>query len=145
MKIYYVQNAVVGYERDREGLQITYYGRVPNVKELNHHEIHSLNQRHREHQRMIDTLTLMENGQQMILSELFHDIDPIPQDDGPNAVCSIDYASDFEEAHGYLRAILKRNEKSGEKTYKTDYYQHIIVIYANHSYIFKCFLFRKGS
>jgi protein farnesyltransferase/geranylgeranyltransferase type-1 subunit alpha len=51
----------------------------------------------------------------MSLSDLFQDIDPIPADDGPHPVCCIDYPSEFEEAHGYLRAVLKRNEKTGEK------------------------------
>ena len=43
----------------------------------------------------------------MDLSEVFKDVTPIPQDDGPNPVCSIDYANGFVEAMDYFRAILK--------------------------------------
>ncbi len=43
---------------------------------------------------------------------VFHDVTPLPQDDGPHPVCVIDYKPDFETAHDYLRAVLKRNEKT---------------------------------
>jgi protein farnesyltransferase/geranylgeranyltransferase type-1 subunit alpha len=40
------------------------------------------------------------------------DIKPIPQDDGPEPVCSIAYSSEFIQAHDYLRALLKADERS---------------------------------
>jgi len=52
----------------------------------------------------------------MDLSEVFKDVTPIPQDDGPNPVCSIDYANGFVEAMDYFRAILKMNEHSGKSS-----------------------------
>ena len=48
------------------------------------------------------------------LSEVFSDVTPIPQDDGPNPVCAIDYSPQFIQAYDYMRAILKMGEKSGE-------------------------------
>lgn len=53
----------------------------------------------------------------MILTEIFNDATPIPQDDGPHPVCSIDYPDGFVEAMGYLRAMLKKDERSGEFLY----------------------------
>jgi len=46
------------------------------------------------------------------LPTVFDDIKPLAQDDGPHPVCVIDYKPDFEIAHDYLRAVLKKNEKS---------------------------------
>lgn len=39
-------------------------------------------------------------------------IEPIPQDDGPEAVCAIAYSPKFVQAFDYLRAILKADETS---------------------------------
>jgi len=47
------------------------------------------------------------------LSVVFHDITPIPQDDGPQPVCGIDYSQPFIEAMGYFRAVLRADEHSG--------------------------------
>ena len=49
----------------------------------------------------------------MILSDVFADIEPIPQDDGPHPVCAIDYPLAYVEAMGYLRAIMRADEHSG--------------------------------
>jgi len=46
------------------------------------------------------------------LSVVFHDITPIPQDDGPQPVCGIDYSQPFIEAMGYFRAVLRADEHS---------------------------------
>ena len=48
------------------------------------------------------------------LPEVFADVTPIPQDDGPNPVCAIDYSPQFVQAYDYMRAILKTAEKSRE-------------------------------
>ena len=48
------------------------------------------------------------------LHELFHDVEPIEQDDGRNPVCSIKYSHIFRQAMGYLNAIIKLNERSGK-------------------------------
>ena len=40
------------------------------------------------------------------------DVEPIPQNDGPNAVCTITYPSEFVYAYDYLRALLKADERS---------------------------------
>jgi hypothetical protein len=57
----------------------------------------------------------IHNGHQaaMILNKVFADIEPIPQDDGPRSVCAIDYPLAYEEAMGYLRAIMRADEQSG--------------------------------
>jgi protein farnesyltransferase/geranylgeranyltransferase type-1 subunit alpha len=47
------------------------------------------------------------------LSSVFSDMTPIPQDDGPNPVCSIDYSPQFRQAYDYMRAVLALGEKSG--------------------------------
>jgi len=46
------------------------------------------------------------------LPSLFADLTPIPQDDGPVAVCKIAYDVDFVAAYDYLRAVLKTDERS---------------------------------
>lgn len=48
----------------------------------------------------------------MDLGQKFDDVIPIPQDEGPNAVCSITYPDGFDEAMNYFRAILDLNEHS---------------------------------
>ena len=40
------------------------------------------------------------------------DIAPIPQDDGLEPVCAIAYSDEFVQAHDYLRAVLKADERS---------------------------------
>lgn len=47
------------------------------------------------------------------LAEVFQDITPVPQDDGPNPVCAIDYSPQFVQAYDTMRAILQTGEKSG--------------------------------
>lgn len=54
------------------------------------------------------------------IPELFHDVEPIEQDDGPNPVCSIQYSSNFREAMGYLRAMLQKDERSERSLYLTE-------------------------
>eukprot|EP00980_Cylindrotheca_fusiformis_P010548 scaffold2334_cov118-Cylindrotheca_fusiformis.AAC.20 len=46
------------------------------------------------------------------LSEVFSDLTPIPQDDGPEPVCVIQYPTSFRLAYDYMRAIWKANEMS---------------------------------
>ena len=50
----------------------------------------------------------------MDLPTVFADIEPIPQDDGPEPVCAISYSPEFVQAHDYLRAVIKVDERSGE-------------------------------
>jgi len=40
------------------------------------------------------------------------DVVPIPQDDGPNPVCPINYTAQFMETMNYFRAILQKDERS---------------------------------
>lgn len=47
------------------------------------------------------------------LAVIFHDITPIPQNDGPQPVCGIEYAQSYVEAMDYFRAILRKDEHSG--------------------------------
>ncbi|KAL7558670.1 hypothetical protein ACA910_010043 [Epithemia clementina (nom. ined.)] len=46
------------------------------------------------------------------LPDLFADVVPVPQDDGPDVVCCIDYPAGFQKVYDYFRAILKRHEIS---------------------------------
>lgn len=43
---------------------------------------------------------------------VFSDVTPVPQDDGVQPVCRIDYKPDFTLAYDYMRAILKADERS---------------------------------
>lgn len=45
------------------------------------------------------------------LPEIFHDLDPVPQDDS-DAVACIDYKEDFRQAYDYMRAVWKADERS---------------------------------
>lgn len=46
------------------------------------------------------------------LDDVFSDLERVPQDDGPTAVCRIEYTDDFIHAHDYFRAVQQRNELS---------------------------------
>lgn len=48
----------------------------------------------------------------MNIPDTFSDIDPISQSDGPEPACAITYTPEFVEAHDYLRAVLKADERS---------------------------------
>mmetsp|Transcript_8839 Transcript_8839/g.13688 ORF Transcript_8839/g.13688 Transcript_8839/m.13688 type:complete len:366 (-) Transcript_8839:33-1130(-) len=48
----------------------------------------------------------------MIIPDVFSDIDPIAQSDGPEPACAITYTPEFVQAHDYLRAVLKADERS---------------------------------
>lgn len=49
----------------------------------------------------------------MDYSEVFPDIEPIPQNDGPHPVCAIDYPEQYTKAMDYLRALMDKDEHSG--------------------------------
>lgn len=46
------------------------------------------------------------------LPTLFHDVTPIPQDEGPLLVCRIDYPPAFATAYDYFRAVSHIDERS---------------------------------
>lgn len=48
----------------------------------------------------------------MNIPDVFSDIVPIPQSDGPEPACAIAYTPEFVEAHDYVRAVLKADERS---------------------------------
>ena len=48
----------------------------------------------------------------MDFAVIFGDVEPIPQNDGPEPVCSIAYSPYFVQAHDYMRALLVVDERS---------------------------------
>ena len=46
------------------------------------------------------------------LSTIFSDLEPVPQDDGPDPVCVIQYPTSFRLAYDYMRAVWQANELS---------------------------------
>ena len=46
------------------------------------------------------------------LPTLFPDIDPSPPQEEPNPICSISYTSEFVVSYGYLRSVLRIDERS---------------------------------
>ena len=46
------------------------------------------------------------------LDEIFANVEPIPQDDGPGVVCCIDYPPGFTKAYDYFRAVIQQHELS---------------------------------
>eukprot|EP00531_Pseudo-nitzschia_arenysensis_P018731 CAMPEP_0116129334 /NCGR_PEP_ID=MMETSP0329-20121206/7871_1 /TAXON_ID=697910 /ORGANISM="Pseudo-nitzschia arenysensis, Strain B593" /LENGTH=336 /DNA_ID=CAMNT_0003623599 /DNA_START=264 /DNA_END=1274 /DNA_ORIENTATION=- len=46
------------------------------------------------------------------IPEVFSDLSPIPQNDGPDRVCTIQYPSAFSLAYNYMRAVWAVKEKS---------------------------------
>ena len=44
---------------------------------------------------------------------VFGDLTPIPQNDGPDRVCVIEYPSAFSLAYNYMRAVWAAKELSG--------------------------------
>mmetsp|Transcript_9879 Transcript_9879/g.24626 ORF Transcript_9879/g.24626 Transcript_9879/m.24626 type:complete len:342 (-) Transcript_9879:32-1057(-) len=46
------------------------------------------------------------------IPEVFADLTPIPQNDGPDRVCTIDYPSAFTLAYNYMRAVWAAKERS---------------------------------
>jgi len=55
---------------------------------------------------------MSNNKDNLNIPEVFKDIIPIPQDDGPNSICSISYTPEFTESMDYLRALLRLDERS---------------------------------
>jgi len=47
------------------------------------------------------------------LTEIFSDLDRVPQDDGHEPVCVIQYPTSFTIAYDYMRAVWKAKEFSG--------------------------------
>jgi hypothetical protein len=47
------------------------------------------------------------------IPEIFRDLTPIPQNDGPDRVCVIQYPSAFTLAYNYMRAVWAAKELSG--------------------------------
>ena len=48
------------------------------------------------------------------IPEIFSDLTPIPQNDGPDRVCVIQYPSSFVLAYNYMRAVWAGKERSGK-------------------------------
>ena len=59
------------------------------------------------------------------IPEVFQDLAPIPQNDGPDRVCVIEYPSAFTLAYNYMRAVWAAKELSGTCTHVVFVYTYI--------------------
>ena len=66
------------------------------------------------------------------IQDLFSDVKPVPQDDGPDPVCVISYPPAFSLAYDYMRAVWRTKELSGktiEKIVPIPFDCHLLIIW----------------
>lgn len=52
------------------------------------------------------------------IPSVFHDLEPVPQDECAGAVAQIDYSAEFIKAYDYQRAVWRANEKNTHRALK---------------------------
>ena len=93
---------------------MVYKNKATQKQQIKSHTLLPIIQIRKHHNKPNHKVLLINTKMIIDFTQLFADIEPIPQNDGPHPVCAIDYPEEFIEAMNYLRALMDIDEHSGK-------------------------------